>query len=103
MRMLTKAILVGLAGLGLYRAWQLVNPTVNSVRDKTDQARARVEPAVRGAKDSLASARVPARGVANSLVGAPTNIVEAETDAAVDLSSDEPNLSHDSLGTQSNP
>ena len=56
MRFLLRLIVLGFAGLGVYKAWELAGPKVSEVRQRASDARDRVEPAIRDAADTLQSA-----------------------------------------------
>ncbi len=81
MRLLRKTIVVGFAGLGLYKAWELLSPMLSSAKDKTLSVRDQVEPAVRQAADTVQGASHDAAG---SLVDASRQAAGTVTDAVVD-------------------
>jgi hypothetical protein len=56
MRLLVRLIVLGFAGLGMYRAWELVAPQVSEARQRASGAREKIEPAIRDAADTLQSA-----------------------------------------------
>jgi hypothetical protein len=56
MRFLVKLVVLGFAGLGMYRAWELVGPKVSEARQRASGARERIEPAIREAADTLQTA-----------------------------------------------
>lgn len=88
MKLLRKAIVLGLTGLGLYKTYEVVAPKLGAARGRTAEARRRADPAVKAAKDTFASARDSARNTAGSLVGASRDVADAATDAVVDIGND---------------
>jgi hypothetical protein len=56
MRFLARLIVLGFAGLGMYRTWELVGPKVSEARQRAAGARDRMEPAIRDAADTLQQA-----------------------------------------------
>lgn len=56
MRFMFRLIVLGFAGFGMYRAWELLGPKVSEVRDRATGARDRIEPAIREAADTLQTA-----------------------------------------------
>jgi ElaB/YqjD/DUF883 family membrane-anchored ribosome-binding protein len=88
MKLLRKAIVLGVAGLGLYKTYEVVAPKLGAARGRTAQARRRAEPAVKTAKDTFASARDSVRDTASSLVGASKDVVDVARDPVVDVGND---------------
>jgi hypothetical protein len=56
MRFLAKLIVLGFAGLGVYKAWEMLGPKVTEGRDRAEGARDRLEPAIRDAAGTLQTA-----------------------------------------------
>src|SRR4051812_42664625 len=56
MRSMLKLAVLGFAGLGIYRAWELAGPKVSEVRGRAEGAREKLEPAVRDAVDTVQTA-----------------------------------------------
>ena len=56
MRFMIRLIVLGFAGLGMYKAWEMLEPKVSEARDRAAGARDRIEPAIRDAADTLQSA-----------------------------------------------
>jgi hypothetical protein len=56
MRILRKVIVLGLAALGAYKAWELLEPKVKQARGSAADVRDRVEPVLEDAKDKLGTA-----------------------------------------------
>jgi hypothetical protein len=70
MRVLRKAIVLGFAGLGVYKAWELANENLETVRERANRARNRLEPALVEAEGNVKAA------------------VDTMTDAVSDVASD---------------
>jgi hypothetical protein len=70
MRVLRKAIVLGFAGLGVYKAWELANENIETVKERANRARNRLEPALAEAEDNVKAA------------------VDTVTDAVSDVASD---------------
>jgi hypothetical protein len=56
MRILRKAIVLGFAGLGVYKAWELANDNLEIVRARANRARNRLEPALAEAEGDVKAA-----------------------------------------------
>jgi hypothetical protein len=56
MRMIRKLVVLGLAGLGLYKAWELASAKLIDVRQRADDAKARLEPALHDTADTIQAA-----------------------------------------------
>jgi hypothetical protein len=56
MRFMIRLIVLGFAGFGMYRAWELVGPKVEEARQRVAGARERIEPALQDAAESLQAA-----------------------------------------------
>ena len=56
MRILRKAIVLGFAGLGAYKAWELVNDNLEVVRERANRARNRMKPALAEAEGDVKAA-----------------------------------------------
>jgi len=56
MRFLVKLVVLGFAGLGVYKAWELLGPKVSEVQQSAAGARDKIEPAIRDAADTIQSA-----------------------------------------------
>jgi hypothetical protein len=56
MRILRKAIVLGFAGLGVYKAWELANENLESLRGRANRARNRLEPALAEAEADVKAA-----------------------------------------------
>jgi hypothetical protein len=56
MRFLTKLVVLGFAGLGVYKAWEMLGPRVTEARQRAEDARDRLEPAIRDAAETLQTA-----------------------------------------------
>jgi hypothetical protein len=83
MRLLRKAIIIGFAALGAYKAWELLSPKVGKARAKTADARDRVEPALRDAADTVRTAsRDAVASVADASFGAAASVADASVGAA---------------------
>ncbi len=78
MRILRKTIILALAGLGAYRAWELLSPKLDMARDQATQVKDRIEPAVRDAKRSVEEA---SRDAASTIAGASKQAVGQVADA----------------------
>jgi hypothetical protein len=70
MRVLRKAIVLGFAGLGVYKAWELANENADVLRARANRARNRLEPALAEAEGNVKAA------------------VDTVTDAVNDVASD---------------
>jgi hypothetical protein len=70
MHVLRKTIVLGFAGLGVYKAWELANENLDIVRERAGRARKRLEPALAEAEDNVKAA------------------VDTVTDAVSDVASD---------------
>jgi hypothetical protein len=79
MRLLRKAVILGLAGLGAYRVWELLSPKLHMAGDQAVQAKDRIEPALRDAKRSVEDASSDA---ASSLADASKDAAGSVADAA---------------------
>jgi Tfp pilus assembly protein PilX len=79
MRFLRKTVILGLAGLGAYRAWELLSPKLDMARDQAMQAKDRLEPALRDAKRSVEDA---SRDAASSLATASKEAADSVAGAA---------------------
>ena len=75
-RMLRKTIVLGLAGLGLYKAYELASANMQTARDKADRVKQRVRPAVQDAETEVIDASR----------NAVANVADAVADAARDES-----------------
>ena len=82
MRFLGKAIVVGFAALGAYRAWELLSPKIGIAKTRTSDARDRLEPALRDAADTV---RTASREAIVSVADASVDVAEAVGQAVVDL------------------
>lgn len=78
MRILRKTIVLALAALGAYKAWEFLGPKVAQARGSAATVRDRVEPALEDAKDRLGSA---SRGAVDS-------VVDVTKDVAKDVTKD---------------
>jgi hypothetical protein len=86
MRLLRKTIVLGLAGLGLYKAWEVLGPVLGLAKDTGAQVRDRVEPALREATDTVRSAtRDAADTVAGASRDAAGTVVDAVESATPDV------------------
>ena len=56
MRFLTKLVVLGFAGLGVYKAWEMIGPRMSEARQRAEEARDKLEPAIRDAADTLQTA-----------------------------------------------
>jgi len=56
MRFLTKLVVLGFAGLGVYKAWEMIGPRVSEARQRAEDARDTLEPAIRDAAETLQTA-----------------------------------------------
>jgi hypothetical protein len=56
MRILRKAVVLGFAGLGVYKAWELVNANLDIAKDKANRVRGKLEPAIVEAEGNLKAA-----------------------------------------------
>lgn len=56
MRFLVRLIVLGFAGFGMYKTWELIAPKVSDVRQRAEGARGKIEPAIRDAADTLQTA-----------------------------------------------
>ena len=56
MRVIRKTIILALAGLGLYKAWEIANEQLGEARRRTTAAKARIEPAVRQTEATVQAA-----------------------------------------------
>jgi hypothetical protein len=56
MRILRKAIVLGFAGLGVYKAWELANENLERVRERATRARNRLQPALAEAEGDVKAA-----------------------------------------------
>ena len=70
MRILRKAIVLGFAVLGVYKAWELTNENLDALRERAGRARTRLEPALAEAEGNVKAA------------------VDTVTDAVNDVASD---------------
>jgi len=55
-RMLRKTIILGLAGLGAYKAWELASANLQPARDKANEVKDRLRPAVQDAESQVVDA-----------------------------------------------
>jgi hypothetical protein len=78
MRLLIRLIVLGFAGLGMYRAWELVGPQVSEARRRALGARERLEPALRDAADTLHTA---SKDAADELTEGSRDVDEVAPDA----------------------
>ncbi len=81
MRILRKAIVLGFAGLGVYKAWELANDNLETVRDKAQRAKSRIEPALIDAETNMKAA---AHDAAATVREASLEAVESVATAAGD-------------------
>jgi hypothetical protein len=72
MRFLVKLVVLGFAGFGAYKAWEIVSPKMSEARERAAGARDKIEPAFRQAADTLQHATKEAADT----------ITEASRDAA---------------------
>ncbi len=77
MRILRKTILLALAALGVYKAWEFLGPKVAQARGGAATVRDRVEPALEDAKDRLGSA---SRGAVDSVVDVTKDVTKDTAD-----------------------
>ena len=56
MRILRKAIVLGFAGLGAYKAWELANENLETIRERANRARNRLQPALSEAEGDVKAA-----------------------------------------------
>jgi regulator of protease activity HflC (stomatin/prohibitin superfamily) len=56
MRFFSKLIVLGFAALGVYKAWEMLGPRVSEARQRAEDARDTLEPAIRDAADTLQTA-----------------------------------------------
>ena len=56
MRFAIRLIVLGFAGLGIYKTWEILEPKVSEVRQRAVGARDKMEPAIRDAAETLQSA-----------------------------------------------
>lgn len=70
--------MLGFAGFGMYRAWELAGPKVAAARSRAAGARDRIEPAFRDATDTLQNA---AKGAVEEMTEAPRDVEHAVPDA----------------------
>lgn len=56
MRMLRKAVVLGFAGLGVYKAWELASANFDVARDRANRVKSRIEPALVEAEGNLKAA-----------------------------------------------
>ncbi len=56
MRFLLRLVVLGFAGLGMYKAWELMEPKITDMRQRAAGAREKIEPALRDAADTLQTA-----------------------------------------------
>jgi hypothetical protein len=87
-RMLTKAlrktIVMGLAALGVYKAWELANENFGIAHEKATRMRSRLEPAVRQAEADVKDAsHDAAETVLDASRIAVASVAEAVADAAL--------------------
>jgi hypothetical protein len=85
MRILRKTIVVALAAFGVYRAWELLSPKLDKVRDRPTTGGGPGEPAWSNATESVEDA---SRDAAVSLAKAARDAADAST-ATVDLTREE--------------
>jgi hypothetical protein len=78
MRFVGRLIVLGFAGFGLYRTWQIFGPKVMDARQRAAGARDRIEPAIRDAAEALQTAT---RDAADELADTSRNINEVAPDA----------------------
>ena len=76
MRWLLRSVVLVFAGLGVYKAWELVSPKLQQAQDAGSTARDTIAPAVRDAKDKVTSASADAVGT----------VIDATRDAAESVS-----------------
>ena len=55
-KLLPKTIVLGLAGLGVYKAWEMVSSNLNPAREQATRGRSRVVGAVRQAETDVKDA-----------------------------------------------
>jgi len=69
--MLRKTIILGLAGLGLYKAYELASANMQTARDKAERVKERVRPAVHDAEsDVMDASRNAVANVADAVADA---------------------------------
>lgn len=56
MRILRKAVVLGFAGLGVYKAWELASANFDIAREKANRVRNKIEPALVEAEGNLKAA-----------------------------------------------
>jgi hypothetical protein len=78
MRFMFRLIVLGLAGLGMLKAWEMLGPRVSEIRDRASGARDRMEPAIRDAADTLQTAT---RDAAEQLSERPSDAGQVAPDA----------------------
>jgi len=89
MRFLLKLVVLGLAGLGAYRLWELLEPRVSVARQRAADARDTLEPAIRDAADTLQTATKEAADVITEPSGEPAPATIGQTARGVTGSSAE--------------
>ena len=68
MRIIRKAVVLGFAGLGVYKAWELASANIDVLRERTNLARKRIEPALVEAEASVeASVKEAVASVADAV------------------------------------
>ena len=56
MRIIRKTVVLALAGLGVYKAWEIVNANLPEARRRAGNAKARIEPALHDTEDTIQTA-----------------------------------------------
>lgn len=79
MRIIRKLVVLGLAGLGLYKAWEIANPKLIELRQRAAGAKARIEPSLRDTEDTVQGA---AEDVGASLHDLSHTVADSVTSAA---------------------
>jgi hypothetical protein len=79
-KMLRKTIILGLAGLGAYKAWELVSANLQPAREQADRIKEQLRPAVHDATTEIADAsRNAVAGVADAAADAARGETTAST------------------------
>jgi len=87
MRILRKAVVLGFAGLGVYKAWELASANIDTLKERTNLARKRIEPALVEAeanveasvKEAVASVADAVNDAANEAGGADRSTDNGQT------------------------
>jgi len=98
MRIFGKLVVLAFAGFGMYKAWELGNAKLTTVRQRASDAKARIEPALRETEDTVHTAAEEVNASIHDLSHAVSDTV-----AGNDTDSPAPDVSHTTAPMSSTP